>query len=281
MASKCFFRKYFICFFLFGINSRNPFNLPKRIHNRTCSIIPRVLHSIFLCTFLYLMCQNVFNDLKNSFKVLSLKYLMVSTNSFPNMVSLFSTLIKTDGVEEIMLMLNRAGVHLSMIANISVELRALERSLRIKCVFGVVISSLMYFLKIMVRSAVFSCSLDLFSFILVTYKCWTIFVVIFFIDYTGFLMFSMNQGLTSAQCEISHLDARSSNSIHLLQQIRIVHYQLYAITSMINSQFGWFLIATLLDMFNVVTSSVFVVFLVTDDSTAGIWILRNFLLNTN
>lgn len=79
MASKCFFRKYFICFFLFGINSRIPINLPKRIHNRTCSIIPRVLHSIFLCTFLYLMCQNVFNDLKNSFKVLSLKYLMVST----------------------------------------------------------------------------------------------------------------------------------------------------------------------------------------------------------
>lgn len=246
-----------IGFFLFGVHSPNPFCIPKRIGAKVCSSITVIAQLICVISFTYLLQRDL---LKNSQKLSkkSIAYLSLATPIIPNIVFMFETFFSKTEANDIWLKLNRTKIHVNKIINVSVQLETFRRSFRAKCVFSVAMTGVMLFIKITpLKSSILSTSFDCMTLILGICKCWAVLLVIILIDFMDFLLFSLNQQLEKLSSDEFQF---VWNLINLFRHIRIIHFKLHRVTAMINKRFGWFLIALLFDMFNLINNSIFIAF---------------------
>lgn len=269
MESKQFFRNYSICFYLFGVYSRNPFCTSNQCYMKILSCIPLVVHIFCVILFVYSLCRDTLNLDK-----LSLYYSSGIVAIIPNIVFIFLSIVSAKTFDDILSKLDRANTHLNRSINVQVKFEHLERSIHIKCVFGVILIGVLYLLKVLFHSLVLAISTDFYAFILTVCKCWALHFVILLVDYMNILLFSLNERLEQVRFDEFHLDGGVWDLIHLLRHIRIVHFKLHKVTVIINSQFGWFWITMLLDVFIVINNSFFRSFLMLANSDVPI---RNLL----
>lgn len=270
MTSKHSFENFFFCFCLFGIHPRNPFCASKRSYVRFLSTIPRVVHLICIILFVYLLRRDV---LKNT-RVLSLYYFSGLIALIPNAIFFFGTLTSANQVEDILIKLEQTTDHLKRFLKVPVNLENLEHLIHIK-LFCAVVICVPYFIKVFITSTVLSTALDCCAYIVIACKSCIILLVITLIDYMNFLTYSLNQHLEEVRLVHPQIDASVWDLIHFLKRIRTVHFKLHKVAFMINSRFGWFLIAVLFDVFCLINNSVFLIFKALIDSNVDIGIMRN------
>lgn len=270
-----FVRRYFVCFFLFGVHLENPFFASKRSCSSFALYIPRVAHLCIVILYLYLICAIV---MRRSTLLLDHFFLIISC--IPNIVSILWTKDSANKIESIVRNLNRIEHHLRIFTGVEARFEKLECMFRVKLFGFVFANSLVYSLKLFVRSTTFFASIDIVVSLLMLYKGWAIFLVLILIDYNTFLLFSLNQHLKTLQCNFEQSKLEHNNEswglVHLHRHIQNVHLKIHQIALMINSQFGWFWLAVLLDKFNVIITSIFAIFVGSMDATFGFMIIREF-----
>lgn len=251
MSSKHLFHNYFKCFYIFGVFSKN---LP--IHSKWSllniwSKLPLALHSFCVIIYICLLFRDDYFSTTSTWY-----YFGRITALLPNLVFLLDILLGARNVEDILLRLNGVNIYFKRFTHITVNLRNLKYSINIKCAFHVVFVVLPHFLKIFFISPVLSTTFTIFAAILIACRTSAILIVIILIEYTNFLMFSLNQHLSGVS-DLIELDANVWQLIRLLRHARTVHFKLYKVTVMMNLRFGWFLVAFSLDMFCALNNSGF------------------------
>lgn len=259
MALKHLFKSYSIFFFMFSVYSSNSICSSKRMCGKVFLWFPYIVHIICVMSFMNLLQRdlqkNVTMLLQNSMFFYSLLTLMI-----PNIIYVVEKMFSKIDVDDILEKLHICEMHLEKFVNVSVQSDVFCRSFRLKCIVSVAMCSLALITKIIIHSPVLSMSLDFNTLALALYRCWIILFIILLIEYTNLLLFSLNQHLKSLQFERFQLDARVWDLVHFLRHIRAIHFQMHKITQMVNLRFGWFLIAIIIDMFNLTINSSFVAF---------------------
>lgn len=270
-STKPILKNYLICFFLFGVYPRNPFCWSKYGYTKILSFIPRMVHLFSVVSFAFLFFRYVFMKPGMGFDLF-----FIATSFVPNIAYIFGTEYCTNKIESIIVKLNKVECHLKTIMNISIDLNVLKSSIIIECIFGVVIPCFVYFLKIFIFSTSFSMYSNVSEFILLTCKSFAILLILILLDYKNILIRSLNQQLESFNLERFQVDLNIWKLTQFLRSSGVFYCNLHEITQMINVQFGFFLIAVFLDMFNVITNCTSVFFLAPIESTPFYNVIRKY-----
>lgn len=244
------FHNYFTCFSIFGVAPKN-----LSIHSgwSFLNIGPFALHALCLIVHICVIYRDEYFSNTSTWY-----YFGRITAILPNAVCILDILMGARDIDDILLRLNGVNTYFKRFIRVTVNLKRLKCSIKIKCVFCVLFVVLPHFLKIFFISPVLSTTFTVFAAILIVYRTSAIFILIILLEYTNFLMFSLNKHLTEVS-DLLQLNASVWESIHLLRHARTVHFKMYKIIVAINSRFGWFLMVFLLDMFCTLNISVFFV----------------------
>lgn len=264
-----FLEKYLFGFYIFGIYLENPFRESKRCYKIAFTVLLKVSRRIHLI-FIILMMFQFFREIHNE------KQTFVFNSSWvipiiPNVLMLFNSSFSTKMIKTIFSIILRAENHLKNSIEVPVRLNILEHDIHVKLFFGVIANSAAFFFKMFVFSPIFTVFHDFTRFILVFFKSFAIFLVIVLIDYTTFLIFSLNEKLNGSRSDIFHSNSKLRNVVQIICQIKIVQFRISKLTALINSQFGWFIIASILDNFYATTNNVLIMFVYLV-SGSGNWI---------
>lgn len=201
-----FLEKYVFGFYIFGIHLENPFRESKRCYKMAFTVLSQVSRRIHLI-FIILMVFQFFREIHNR------EQTFIFNSSWaipiiPNVFLLINSSFSTKTINTILSIILRTENHLKNSIEVPVRLKILEHDTHIKLFFGVIANSAVFFFKIFVFSPTFTVFHDITRFILVFFKSFAIFLVIVLIDYTTFLMFSLNEKLNGSRSEIFHSNSK-------------------------------------------------------------------------
>lgn len=255
MASKCWIKTYFRWFHLFGLFLKRPISSPNKKISKFKKIAPIIVHSVFVILSIALLVRDLINKSAN---VDSYTNIATCATVMPNVIYLFEMCLSDTKVEDILLELKQSKVHLLKYLNVSVKLNRLKISTGIKFLLMIVIVGMLFFMKIILGSTLVSTQYDVLNFVLVFYKRFGVFLLVLLIDFESILLNSLNQRLEYLRLNFDQdrIDSVVFEVVYLFHHIRLVHLKLNNVSTMINSRFGWFLIAVLLDYFNHITNGI-------------------------
>lgn len=258
IAAPDFLKEYFVGFYLFGVYLRTPIGDSERCCKRYLLNIPRLIHLICAIFANLLHFRDV--HIKTEPNIV---YFPLILATVPNLLFIFNADSCLTKVDDIMSVLLEIENYLKKNMLVFVQTKLLKHKLSITFLVCVIIPSAVYFCKIFLRSPTFSIECDFSRFLSMAYKFWGLFLVLIFIEYRNFLIFSLNQKLMSTK--LFHLDSNTWSLFHLLEHIRMVHIKLHRLSTMINKHFGWFLLTILLDHFTNITSTFLYLFMASVD----------------
>ena len=98
--------------------------------------------------------------------------------------------------------------------------------------------------------------------ILSVYRTIAQFQVIFFIDLSNVILSRINQELKILHIEFNVIPVKSNvnNFVLALRQIKIIHFKMFKVATLINSRFGWFLILLVIHLIVIPCTSLFNIF---------------------
>lgn len=267
-------KNYLFCSFLFGVYSKNPYCAQRKTSIKVLSYIPNAIHLMFVIVFIFLL----FNTLITSSRVLFF-YFYLTSLCIPNILSICQRKTSESEIESILLRLERTEKYLKTFIDMPLSFEIILQSIRFKLliyIFSVIVA---YVYKFFIQPEVFNWLSSSVVFVLMVYKCWMLFFVIFLIDYKTFLMSALNNHLDKLQYSINSIKLDSSiwELLHLFKHIQTVHFELHKVTQLISSRFGWILLINLMDLFIIFTNNIIAIILAIIDPSIPILLARNFL----
>lgn len=264
-----FIRKYLLYFYCFGIYVKSPFEKPKRCHTQILSNISRIVHMICVVTTIFLFYRDVLYRTEGQ-----LFNIALIISFIPNMILILCANSRAKQVNTILSATFHAEKHLNKIIDKKSEcLKILQRKLHMNFVIIIAIC-LLFFLKIFTNSPTFSIIYDVCRLILMIFKFLAIFLLVILIEYNNFLILALNKELDKPRPDLFHVDINKRNLIRRIQNIKILQFESYKISTMINSQFGWFVMSIFLDNFNIITNGVLLFFMYTVNGSNGFLFFR-------
>lgn len=118
-------------------------------------------------------------------------------------------------------------------------------------------------------------------FTLSIYKMIGLIQVIFFIDLSNELIFSINQKLNHFRnnIEVLFINSNDNECLNILCSVKMIHFKVWKVSKLISSRFGWLMIVTLLEMIVNPCISIFFLFVYFTGPNEWKWkAIRNYYL---
>lgn len=268
-------KSYFVCFFLFGLSSYIPskrFNQKKQIHYTILKQLPRAVHVVFVVLY---FCQTYWNS--NIVTVSSVEYISTMSICGMQLAVLIDDIAFERKIERMLLNLFESIDFLEKSMKLPVCLKSFEQNLRWKLFLCNIMNIFFLYIKLMTKSPKISNISFIWYFILVVYRTIALFQVLFFIDLSNVILSHINQELQHLCSEFIVFPIKSNGNnkfVNTMRQIKVIHFKLCRVATLINSRFGWFMILSLLHLIAVPCISVFSVYVLLTGPSE--WIYRTY-----
>lgn len=257
-------------FFLFGLSSYTPskrFNQMKQIQFKILKLIPKLLYYIFVGLYLF---QTYVDSHLNTVPVVEyISAIVITATHIAVLIDDISSIRKT---RRMLLILFDSVAFLKKFMKLTLCLKTFERNFRWKLFLFISIKMFLFYVKLMTIRRIPSINLA----ILWIYQIIALFQMIFFIEFSTFILNSINQEIQLSFNEFQIMLSIESNVNHfskILRQIKIIHFKMCRVTSLINSRYGWF--ATLLLLEQIVIPCIGIFFIFVFNTGPSEWKLRS------
>lgn len=140
-------------------------------------------------------------------------------------------------------------------------LRTFEQNFRLKLFLCVIINVFLFLLKLKTKGEVSKLK-HFWSVILTVYKMIALFQVVFFVDFSNRLLFSLNKELSQYHgcCEVISTGSRIEHFVFVLHNIQKIHFKLCNLVQITSSRFGWFICTLLMELIVIPCICIFFIF---------------------
>lgn len=267
-------KSYFMLFYIFGVSSYTPskkFNQKKQIPFKILKFLPKVVHISYI----------VFALLRLAYRFLYsptfiVEYILVVTFTLPLIAILIDDVSSVPKIRKMLFLLFDTFHFLNNTLRVPVDLKTFEQNFRLKLFFSIVLNIFLF--MIMMISKFFGI-LYVWSVIVTIHKLFALFQVIFFVEFSNFLLFCLNQELNRLQygCHnlliISHIES----SVITLRNIKKIHFKMSKVNKLVTSRFGYFMTAMLLEFIVMPCIDIFYIFVLLSESI-GSYTLGNYII---
>lgn len=261
-------KNYFLCFFLFGLNSYIPFR-PQKSRAKFILLLPRIVCVFFIISTAF----KCFQFLRRFYSTTPNVHIAYMSILLGNTVSVAESVIHSALIKNILQSLNRTIDHLELVMNISVKIRNLAKNYRLKLIVVAVVNIIAISCRIEIIMNVNQVDIliSIGSVLLVLTSLHAILVL----DLVGLLLFSINDHLNSIASETSSSFPMDPNKIiRILRNVKTVHFKLWEISRSIERRFGWFMLVYTLDLGVLVIGFVFGIYVLVSTSGVSMIIIR-------
>lgn len=275
---KCF---YFF-FHVFGQAPYYPLHVKNRIKSKILMFLPlaMLIVNAVLCSVLYLKTE--YNNTKKARIVSTMRF----TAFIPNFVLICEILIHPYGVHAI----NQRLFFISHSLTMKLKTQFRMDQFKSECIRDFCMCFAMLMLTYIIRMnfpTVYELNTELAIFSMQLFKTIAIIHLLFYMNLFKFILISMNEAILESDFESIVLTQVGLNvgcrrskrqSFVLLQKTRFIYLKLWEVIKMYNQQFGWSLIAIMVESIISTTNALYAAFIYFTDSDDFIQqIIRKFL----
>lgn len=275
------FQFYFTIFYLLGINAYVSFTEINKKCSKVMCILPRILNiSIGLMVFRQIG-ESSEKDW-NRLAFLSVVYVMIR-KQFSTLVSvgenLFHIRLMRQTVKTLSFTIQVLKCSLNIEFPYKTFKRTIEKKLLLQMVLILVATVTKYiFLSTLRNLWAWRIEYAIYNVI----KCANIFFVTFYVDFMTFTLKSLNGKLINMTSErnIFWCQEKHQKWLYIVHQMKLIHFQLWKISRNVNTMFGWFLIALMVELTTTSASQVLWAFTMVTN-TDDVQFLRKYFIVFN
>lgn len=250
------FQNYFTIFYIFGLNSFVSFDKSSEKRSIIFSYFPRIIYIFIHLIITYEFFKHLLTSEYMSFKFITI---ILVCSSY---IAVFENIFNANALWVILKTVHLTIINLETSLQIQYPFKTLKKNFRRKAFFMFMIIFVGLFIKIFIEDTI---GLNKISSILLTlsffFKHIHLFHFIFYIDFMRFTCESLSQKIVMLKSDNHSFLNEINDSIYVMHQIKLVYYKLWHISNRINSLFGWFSVAYLIESIFIITHSLYWVFL--------------------
>lgn len=253
------FQYFFTVLYVLGLNPFVSFENPSLRRGFIATYMPRLLS---ICVYLIIASGFLIHMLTSSGFLTSRTVLVIFDIS--NLIGHFENIQFNSKYPRVILQTVYSTInYLEMHFQIQYPLNKLHRKFQLKYLMVLALHLGTVLIKYAIRSPFgTSVILDLFMTTSSLLKDFQVFHIMFYIDFMKFSLQSLSRKIIKFKGEkIECSTLNDQESLHMLRQVKLVHFKLWNVSFYVNLQFGWFFVVYLLETVMSATNSIYWVFL--------------------
>lgn len=273
------YKDFYFWFMIFGQNTCNPTETSARLHKFLgIPYVPQIISWMLTILCSYIVCTKKYTKISKSEAVI-LCVLLIG-NTLPNIFVIwqsFSMPASTRYLEKSYKDLS-AYVKDNLGIDIDVRFPDFKRNIhhKVKCIVLCTIFSIS--IRLLYPSPVYGRVPDIFVGILVLYKIVAIIHAVFYIETSRFMLISSSRCIVTVSTDKTVLKA--NEALHMLRHLKIIHFKIYQVYKVLNTRFGWILIAVIIESLVMSSKALYWIFVYSTSFHGGLaLLLRKYIPN--
>lgn len=252
------FRRYFICFFLFGQNACHPMNITR---NRIIFYFPSVIALYLIIHCEHTLTAKRFMRTERDNEVILHSIMLI--NMVPSLIASIESFRLPNGTRNLLRIYSDIINYIEKLTEMKIAWEKFQREIYSKIKLVLIFFFITVFIRLWLRSPLYGRIYELSSAIMWFYRSMAVLHSVFYIDLFTLLFSSIGSSLNvHRKIILKKQSVKNLNGItDILRNVKCQHLKLWECGRLINEYFGWILSVIVVDSAFTVTNDGYWLFL--------------------